>query len=269
MKEDRLLTVQFPRETHHYMSQLQFRFYAELNDFLPQSLRQNRFPHDFSGNVTVKHLVESLNVPHTEIDLILVNSRSVGFGYTVKDGDQISVYPVFESIDISSIGRLRSNPLRVTKFILDTHLGQLASYLRLIGFDTLYRNDYQDPELAQIASSQRRILLTKDRGLLKRNLVTHGYCVRNKFPRDQLVEIVSRFDLSDSMQPFKRCLKCNHLLQPIEKEKISHRLPANTRRYYNKFTICTGCQQLYWPGSHYLRMCRFLKETLGLDLVEY
>jgi uncharacterized protein with PIN domain len=266
MHVDQLLTGKFPLGTHHNMSQLQFRFYAELNDFLPQSLRQIRFPYDFSGNVTVKHLVESLNVPHTEIDLILANGRSVGFSYSVKDGDLISVYPVFESIDISSVGRLRPIPLRETKFILDTHLGQLASYLRLIGFDTLYRNDYQDPELAQIASSQRRILLTKDRGLLKRNLVTHGYCVRNKVPRDQLVEVVRRFDLSDSMQPFKRCLRCNHLLQPIEKEKISHRLLANTRRYYNEFTMCTGCQQLYWPGSHYLRMCRFLKEALKLEL---
>ena len=248
------------------MSQLHFRFYSELNDFLPQSLRQVRFPHDFSGNVTVKHLVESLNVPHTEIDLILANGRSVGFGYSVKDGDQISVYPVFESLDISSIVRLRPKPLRETKFILDIHLGQLASYLRLIGFNTLYRNDYQDPELAQIASSERRILLTKDRGLLKRNLVTHGYWVRNIVPRDQLVEIVNRFDLSDSMQPFKRCLRCNHLLLPIEKEKITHRLPANTRRYYNEFTMCTGCRQLYWPGSHYLRMCRFLKEMFELEL---
>jgi len=248
------------------MSQIHFRFYAELNDFLPISLRQIRFLHDYSGSASVKHLVESLNVPHTEVDLILVNGRSVGFNHLVKDGNEISVYPVFESLDISAVGRLRPTPLRDTKFILDTHLGQLASYLRLIGFDTLYRNDFQDPELAKISSSESRILLTRDRGLLKRNLVTHGYCVRSRYPQEQLVEVVRRFDLSGSIEPFKRCLRCSSLLVPVEKEKIAHRLPTNTRRYYDEFTSCVGCQQLYWPGSHYQRMCRFLKEVLDLEL---
>ena len=248
------------------MCQIHFRFYAELNDFLPNSSRQIRFCHDFSGVVTVKQLVESLNVPSSDVDLVLVNGRSVSFNHLVKDGDMISVYPVFESFDISSLGRLRPKPLRETKFILDTHLRQLASYLRLIGFDTLYRNDYQDLELARISRTESRILLTKNRSLIKRNLVTHGYCVRDRYPRDQLVEVIKRFDLSDSLEPFKRCLSCNCLLQSVEKEKIAHRLPANTRRLYDEFTTCVGCKQLHWSGSHYQRMCEFLKEVLDLEL---
>jgi len=247
------------------MCQIHFRFYAELNDFLPNSSRQIGFFDDFSGVVTVKQLVESLNVPSSEVDLVLVDGRSVSFNHLVKDGDMISVYPVFESFDISSLGRLRPKPLRETKFILDTHLRQLAVYLRLIGFDALYRSDYQDLELARISRRERRILLTKDRGLLERNLVTHGYFIRNRFPRDQLVEVVKRFDLSDSLEPFKRCLSCNCLLQSVEKEKIAHRLPANTPHRCDEFTTCEGCKQPYWRGSHYQRMCRFLKEVLDLE----
>lgn len=258
-------------EASRVMSQAQFRFYAELNDFLPDAVRQIRFRHEFSGAVTIKHMVESLNVPHTEIDLILVNSRPTDFSYLVKDGDKVSVFPVFESLDISTVGRLRPQPLRVTRFILDSHLRQLASYIRLIGFDTLYCNDYERPELVQLSAAQKRILLTKDSGLLKRTVshsypVTHGYCVRSQVPRYQLVEVVKRFDLKQSIEPFKRCLRCNSLLQPIEKEKIHDRLPVNTRHYYNEFTICTGCNRLYWPGSHYQRMRHFLKEVLDLKL---
>jgi uncharacterized protein with PIN domain len=196
----------------------------------------------------------------------LTNSESVDFSHIVRDKDRISVYPVFESIDINPIGRLRPQPLRQTRFVLDIHLGQLATYLRLIGFDTQYQNDYQDEELAHISSEQRRILLTKDRGLLKRNLVTHGYCVRNTDPEQQLVEVVKRFDLISALKPFQRCLGCNDLLEPVAKEAVFHRLLPNTRRYYQEFRICHGCNQIYWKGSHYQRMRRFLKRVLELDL---
>ena len=243
-----------------------FRFYAELNDFLPPARRQRDFVHPVEGRVTVKHLIESLGVPHGEVDLILVNGQPVDFSYLVKDGDRVSVYPMFESIDISAVGRLRPQPLRQTRFVLDTHLGQLATYLRLLGFDTRYRNDFGDPELARISSEERRILLTRDRGLLKRNLVSHGYYVRHTEPRQQLLEVVRRFDLKDDLQPFRRCLRCNALLEPVDKERILHRLEANTRRYYEEFRICSGCQQIYWKGSHYRRMRRFLNGILELDI---
>jgi hypothetical protein len=244
------------------MSEASFRFYAELNDFLPPSRRQVAFFHHFSGRVTVKHLVESLGIPHSEIDLILVNSRSVEFGHIIKDKDQVSVYPVFESIDISRIGRLRPQPLRDTRFVLDIHLGQLATYLRLLGFDCLYRNDYEDVTLAEISSTQRRILLTKDRGLLKRNIVTHGYCVREIDPNLQLLEVIRRFDLRRDVQPFSRCLRCNGELRDAPKEEINDRLSHRTRLYYDDFRICANCEQIYWQGSHYQRMERFLQSVL-------
>jgi uncharacterized protein with PIN domain len=248
------------------MKQALFRFYAELNDFLAPGRRQISFTHFFRDRVSVKHLIESLGVPHSEIDLILVNGRPESFGYIVQDKDSISVYPVFESLDISPVGRLRPQPLRETRFVLDIHLGQLARYLRLIGFDTLYENDYQDDELAQISSQQRRILLTKDRGLLKRKLVTHGYCVRESNPEQQLLEVVRRFDLGESIEPFQRCLRCNGLLQEIVKKEISQQLLADTRQYYDEFHMCQSCNQVYWKGSHYQRMRSFLKRVLDLDL---
>ncbi len=245
------------------MKQVWFRFYAELNDFLPADKRQVGFVHSFEGRVSIKHLIEALGVPHPEVDLVLVNGRSVDFSYLVQDGDQISVYPVFESLDITPLVHLRPQPLRETRFVLDTHLGRLAAYLRMLGFDTLYRNDTADEELAQISSQERRILLTRDRGLLKRGVVTHGYCMRETAPRRQLVEVLRRFDLFQTVKPFSRCLRCNDMLQPVSKEAISHRLPPKTQQYYDEFRICQACNQIYWKGSHYQRMQQLIERVLA------
>src|SRR5919108_2652756 len=162
-----------------------FRFYAELNDFLPRGRRHVTFEHTVAQRTAVKDAVESLGVPHTEIDLILANGNSVDFWYHVRDGDRISVYPVFEAIDIATLTRLRPEPLRYVRFVLDAHLGQLARYLRLAGFDALYRRDFDDDELAHVAGRDHRILLTGDQGLLKRRSVSHGFWLRETDPRRQ------------------------------------------------------------------------------------
>ena len=245
------------------MSQAYFRFYAELNDFLPASRRQVAFVHAFEMNAAVKDLVEALGAPHTEVDLILVNGESVDFSYRLQDGDRVSVYPVFESLDVSELVRVRPRPLREVKFVLDTHLGKLAVYLRMLGLDTLYRNDCQDDEVAHISASQGRVLLTKDRGLLKRSAVTHGYCVRAIRPREQVVEVLRRFDLLGSIAPFCRCLRCNGLLYPVPKEEIADRLLPKTRQYYQEFYLCDACGQIYWAGSHLQRMQRFVEDVVA------
>lgn len=242
-----------------------FRFYAELNDFLPLEKRQRTFGHTFELSASVKDMIESLGVPHTEVDLILVNDQSVDFSYLVQAGDRISVYPVFESIDIAPLVRVRPEPLRESRFILDVHLGRLATYLRMLGFDTLYRNDYADAELARISSSEGRILLTRDRGLLKRSEVTHGYCLRTTNPRQQLLEVLRRFDLFDSVKPMRRCLRCNSVLQPVDKAAIGDRLPPKTRQYYDEFHYCQVCDRVYWKGSHYRRMQQFIEDLLQQD----
>lgn len=202
-------------------------------------------------------------MPHPEVDLVLVNGQSVDFSYLVQDGDHISVYPVFESIDISPLVRVRPHPLRESRFVLDTHLGRLAAYLRMLGFDTVYGNDYADEKLARIAADEGRILLTRDRGLLKRSVVTHGYCVRETAPRRRLVEVLRRFDLFDAIRPFSRCIRCNGPLEAVDAEAIADRLPPRTRKYYDAFRICRACDQIYWKGSHYERMQALITSVLA------
>jgi len=245
------------------MSHATFRFYAELNDFLPPARRQKGFEHSFSGRVSVKDMIESLGVPHTEVDLILAGGVSVDFQYLVRDGDLLSVYPAFETLDIHPLLRLRPEPLRVPRFILDAHLGRLAAYLRLLGLDAVYRNDFTDAELARRSALEQRILLTRDRGLLKRSAVTRGYCVRSDEPREQAREVVERFDLRRAIAPFRRCLSCNGLLQPVEKQAVWDRLPPGTRERFDEFYRCPDCGKIFWPGSHYARLQALVAEFLS------
>ncbi len=247
------------------MPQSTFRFYAELNDFLPKNRRFNAFVVPFELPASVKHMIESLGVAHTEVDLILANGEPVDFGYIVQDGDRISVYPVFESLDISPAARLRPEPLRRPRFVLDAHLGRLAVYLRMLGFDTLYRNDYADEELALISSQENRILLTRDRGLLKRSLVSRGYYVRAQDPRRQAVEVVQRFDLRRAFKPFSRCLRCNGLLEPVEEDTVAGQLLPGTQKYFHEFSRCRSCGQVYWKGAHYQRMVQLIESISEIN----
>ena len=241
-------------------SKCQMRFYEELNDFLPLARRKVRFIHEFQRRASIKDMIEGLGVPHTEIDLILVNGQSVDFTHIVRDGDHISVYPVFESFDIQPIVRVRPRPLRASRFALDVHLGKLARYLRLLGFDTLYRNDYGDAELAALSGADGRVLLTRDRDLLKRAVVTHGYYVRATDPRRQVEEIMDRLDLYQAMRPFQRCVRCNGLLAVTPKHRIVDRLLPETRRQVEDFRECDECGQLYWEGSHAPNIWRFIDQ---------
>lgn len=240
------------------------RFYAELNDFLPSERRQIPFQCYFSGQPAVKDLIESLGVPHTEIDLILINGQSVDFFYKVRHKDFISVYPVFESLDISPVMRLRPAPLREPRFVLDTHLGKLTSYLRMLGFDALYHNKFSDEVLARISAEEKRTLLTRDRGLLKRSNVVHGYLVRSNDPPSQLLEVLQRFDLHEYINPFKRCLLCNEELKVTSKEEVEQKLPQKVKEYFNEFYFCLGCGKVYWKGSHYERMRKFIHQIQNM-----
>ena len=244
------------------MERVTFRFYAELNDFLSPEQRMRAFAHALRLPASVKDVIESLGVPHTEVDLVLANGVPVGFSYLVHHGDYISVYPRFTSLDVSSLLQLRP-PLQDVRFALDTHLGRLATYLRMLGFDAFYETRCDDQELSRISAQEKRILLTRDRGLLKRGEVTFGYFVRATVPRGQLLEVLRRFNLFRSVAPFQRCLRCNSLLQPISKESILDRLPPRTAECYHQFQICPRCDRLYWPGSHYEHMQRFIERLLA------
>jgi len=229
------------------------RVYGPLNDFLPADHRQVTWMPVVHGHPTVKDLIESLGVPHPEIDLILANGISVPFDYAVQSADRIAVYPRFTNVDIGTLTRVRPPPPDTVRFVVDVHLGKLARHLRLIGLDTAYRPDANDAELAELADRERRILLTRDQGLLKRRVVVHGYFVRETRPHPQLVEVLRRFGPLD-LQPFSRCLRCNDVLREVPKSAIDAALLPRTRQHYDQFQACAGCGRIYWKGSHWERL---------------
>lgn len=240
-----------------------FRFHGDLNFFLPRARKNLCFEHTFEGRVSVKDMVESLGVPHTEIERMTANSVAIDFNHIVQADDSFEVYATFDSIHGQNGIPLRPPFPGRPAFILDQHLGRLAAYLRMMGFDTLYRNDYHDEELAQVSHDEIRILLTRDTGLLKRSLVIYGYFVRETNREKQLAEIIRRFNLFEAIAPFKHCMKCNGLLEVVAKESIHDQLPNGTAQYYDEFHRCGSCQQVYWKGPHYRRMQMLMEEVIG------
>lgn len=245
--------------------QCEFRFYEELNDFLAPALRRRSFVHAFDDTPAVKDRIESLGVPHTEVDLILVDGEPAPFTRRLHGGERIAVYPMFECFDVSGLSALRPHPLREPRFVLDVHLGRLAGYLRLLGFDCLYRNDYTDEELLAISHRDGRTVLSRDTGLLKRAELTHGAFVHATEPRRQLREVLDRFQLDAQVAPFTRCARCNALVEPVSAEAVSDAVPPGVARAKTTFSRCTGCGQLYWYGSHPSRLQQRLAEA-GVDI---
>jgi uncharacterized protein with PIN domain/sulfur carrier protein ThiS len=247
--------------------QAEFYFHGSLTAFLPRARQGSSVEMVFSPHQTVKHLVESLRIPHTEVSVILVNDQVVGMSSRLKNHDRVDVFPFDADINHQRPGPATGDstkrfdvdwPAGEPRFLLDNHLGKLAVYLRMLGFDTWYRNDYQDPELASLAEESLRVLLTRDRGLLMRKQVKLGYCLRSLSPRQQVGEVLLRFDLLSQIQPFKRCLRCNHPLVPVIKAEIMDRLLPLTSKYYDEFHLCSHCDQVYWRGSHYEAMAAFI-----------
>lgn len=240
------------------MKTVHLRFYEELNDFLPLDKRKIRFSHSFKNHPSIKDMIESLGIPHTQVDFILSNNNSVDFNYIVQNGDDISVYPVFESVNIQDVAKLRPTPLRQIKFIADVHLGKLARYLRMLGFDTIYKNDFLKKEIIKIAKSEKRIILSRSRKLLKIKDITHGYCIASTDTEKQLKLILNRFDLTKNIKPFSRCMICNSKLKSVPKEKIIDKIPPKVKELHSDFAQCPNCKKIYWKGTHYIRMKKFI-----------
>ncbi len=238
------------------------RFYAELNDFLPVDKQFTQFNQKFKGSPSVKDLIEATGVPHPEIDLILVNGESVNFTYKISDHDNISVYPEFELFNITPLIRLRPEPLRITKFIIDVNLGKLAKHLRILGFDTCYNNKFQDQEIVRIARAEHRIILTKDIGLLKNKAVTHGLWIRSADVREQLGELLEKLDIKPQIIPFTRCVNCNGELITVSKETVREKLEPRTKKYFSEFRQCPDCEKIYWKGSHFKRMHKIIDDIV-------
>ena len=238
----------FSRATQWTAPSVSLRFHGNLNFFLAPAHRETEFVHTAGPTDTVKHVIESLGVPHTEIEGVTVNGQPVTLAAQLSDGDHVEVFPYTEPIALED-----------PRFVVDGHLGRLAAYLRMLGFDTWYDRYADDALLASIASHENRVLLTRDVGLLKRREIECGYCVRGDKPHGQLPEIASRFALYSKFAPFERCMDCNGRLYPVAKQEIEHLLPPHTRETKHEFSRCSNCSKVFWRGSHYSRMLGWIE----------
>lgn len=242
------------------MAGVKLRFYQSLNDFVRPALRHAEMSHTLDRKASIKDMIEAFNVPHTEIALMLVNGSAVDFNYIVRDGDYIQVYPACPNLTATGLSQLRPALLPPLKFIVDVNLGKLARNLRLLGMDCGYQNDYADDDIARISSEEQRIVLTRDRSLLRRKIIVYGYYVRADAPMTQTKEVLNKFDLYPQIKPLTRCTHCNGLFRKIDKRMIEHRLEPLTRQYYQHFLMCSQCQRLYWQGSHHARLIGLIEE---------
>lgn len=247
----------------------EFRFYEELNDFLPADQHKTSFRSSFFGTPSVKDVIQALGVPHTAIDLVLVDGKSVDFSHRLRGGERVAVYPEFERLDISPVVRLRPRPLRDTRFILDVHLGKLARYLRMLGFDAAYDQDRDSSVLIDLSLRQKRIILTRSLEVLKQNRVTHGYWLRHHEPRQQLFEVLHAVDLFNQVQPFTRCMDCNGRIHKVDKAFAKDQINPHVFQRFDEFRQCLECRKIYWQGSHHKRMLALISklthEHTGFD----
>jgi uncharacterized protein with PIN domain len=228
-----------------------FEFAPALQALLHRDQRNQPVELRFRGAQSVKHLIESLGIPHTEIGPITANGKLIGQDYITQDGDRILVQAVAPaSIDINE-----------PRFVLDGHLGRLASHLRMLGLDCLYNNAYEDGQLVRISVAEGRVLLTRDRLLLMHKVITQGYLLRSMNSTEQLYEVVRRYKLVKWVRPFERCMNCNHPLEPVRKETVLEKLEPLTKKYYDEFKLCPDCEQVYWKGSHYERMLTVIEKV--------
>lgn len=241
-----------------------FRFHGSLNDFLPSGRRGREIGREVDGTPSLKDCVEALGVPHPEVDLVLVSGLPADLSYRLRPGDRIDVYGPDRPPELAHLPGLIPPPPDPPRFVLDGHLGRLARYLRMLGFDSRYDRAAADDELARLSADEGRILLTRDRGLLKRSIVRLGYLVRDDDPRRQLLEVVGRYGLAVTARPFSRCVRCNGNIEPVDRSDVAERLAGEPRtlRYFEKFGRCAGCGSIYWPGSHFDRMSRLVEEIV-------
>lgn len=245
------------------LKNITFRCYAELNDFLPQDQRKRQFLYPLKTPVSLGEALESLRIPLSEVDLVLVNGRPGSLDKRLYENDSVSVFPTFETLDISELKGEHDPPLRLTRFILDAHLGKLCKYLRMLGFDSLYRNDFGDDEIIELALKEKRIILSRDRLLLQSRRVTHGYYIRSTEKHQQLREVVQKFDLYSQFRSFTRCMTCNAELIPKKRKDIKHLVQGEILMFFDEFFYCPVCIKVYWKGSHFKRMESFILELLN------
>jgi uncharacterized protein with PIN domain len=236
-----------------------FRFFQSLNDFLPRALQEKQIDYAFEGTPAIKDAIEAIGIPHTEVDIVIVNNAAVNFTYKLYGNDIVQVYPANANVVVSKEYSLIPDVNFPLAFIADVHLGKLTKTLRILGFDTLFNNQFSDTTIAEIAEKEQRIILTRDVGLLKRKSIKWGYWLRSQVLRLQLKEVINRYNLLPKILLFTRCLSCNGKIEEVSKEMVKDQIPPNTVLYFEEFYQCTCCKKIYWKGSHYENMLDMVK----------
>lgn len=237
-----------------------FYFHDSLQDFLLPVKRDTVISYTFDDTPAIKHAIETIGIPHPEVDIILVNAKPVDFFYLLEHNDIIEVFSSFDKEKFPREWSLTPPHVIPEKFILDVHLGKLARKLRLFGFDTLYENNYSDGAIVEISEKEERIILTRDKNLLKHKLVKWGYWLRSQYAEEQLTEVIHRIKPRAQFKFFERCVECNCKIEKIGKAEIINRLQPKTILYYNDFLQCPCCKRIYWKGSHYKQMQELIKK---------
>jgi uncharacterized protein len=244
--------------------QLTISFDPDLRTLLHPVQSACRFlQYPLNRKASIKDVIESLHVPHTEIGCMIVNNLPVDFSYIPKNGDTIIIQSQIPPVDPCHPHLLRPAPLLAIRFMVDVNVAKLGSLLRMTGFDCTYQPHLDDADIAISAVREGRILLSRDRNLLKRKLILHGHLVRTHFPYEQLNEVLNLYGLRHAVKPYSRCMKCNTLLYPISKRAVVHRLEPLTKKYFDTFYHCRGCDSIYWPGSHKSGMDEILAKVLA------
>ncbi len=239
------------------MNYIKLLFHQEFCDYFRISPYLEYVLH---RRASIKDIIEALGIPHTEIGMLKVDGLQAGFEHIPSPGEKIEVLPVKAPVDVTRPTRLRPKAFPEPRFIVDVNAGKLAVLLRMLGRDTLWSNSYRDSDVADLATGEQRIVLSRDRGLLKRKEIVHGRLIRAGDPDDQLHEVIELYGLNRSCR-FSRCLRCNQVLNPVPKAKILHRLEPKTKKYFDHFEICPGCERIYWKGSHWEKMCRRIRNV--------
>ncbi|WP_306186129.1 MULTISPECIES: Mut7-C RNAse domain-containing protein [unclassified Streptomyces] len=232
--------------------EIHVEFAPELALFLPNGRRRGAGEVPTDGVSSLGHVVESLGVPLTEVGALVVDGRQVPPSYVPAAGDFVAVRPVERPQQVPGA------PLR---FLLDVHLGTLARRLRLLGVDTAYEStDIGDAALAARSAAEKRVMLSRDRGLLRRREPWAGAFVYSTRPDEQLRDVLDRFH--PELRPWTRCTACNGLLKEVTKEEVADQLEHGTQRTYDVFAQCRSCGRAYWKGAHHDQLEAIVRRAL-------
>ena len=198
------------------------RVYEELNDFLAPERKRKEFLFRFGSRTSVRQLLKSIGIPAPTVDLVLANGKSVSPSHVLRDNERISLYPVFELLDISPVQRVRTRPLRRTRFAVGPGLAQLAIYLRLFGFDVVQVDRRSAGASGGSFSGGGRILLSNDSREQSQSDIAHVLRITKSKPFHQFLEVVEQLDLKRALAPYTRCIYCNRPLRRHERRGASH-----------------------------------------------